>query len=51
MEMPNKAELGKQVFLTQPKAHHIKYVEKHRVVETDIFKLQEFFEGFHDADV
>ena len=51
MEMPNDAKLCKQVFLARRKAHHIKYVEKHRVVESDILKLQEFFEGCHDADV
>jgi hypothetical protein len=39
------------VFLAQLKTHRIKYAEKHRVVETDMLKLQEFFEGCHDADV
>ena len=51
MELPNDDELCEQVFLAQPKAHCIKYSEKHRVVETDMLKLQEFFEGCHDADV
>ena len=51
MELPNHTELCEQVFLAQPKAHRIKYAEKHRIVETDMLKLQEFFEGCHDADV
>ena len=51
MELPNNIELCKQVFLAQPKAHRVKYAEKHRIVETDMLKLQEFFEGCHDADV
>jgi hypothetical protein len=51
MELPNDAELCRQVFLAQLKPHCIKYPEKHRVVENDMFKLQEFFEGCHDADV
>ncbi len=51
MELPNETELCEQVFLAQPKAHRVKYAEKHRIVETDMLKLQEFFEGCHDADV
>ena len=51
MDLPNDTELCEQVFLAQPKAHRTKYAEKHWVVETDILKLQEFFEGCHDADV
>jgi hypothetical protein len=51
MAMPSKAELCKQVFLAQPKPCCIKYAEKHRVFETDIIKLQEVFEGIHDAKV
>ena len=51
MELPNDVELCKQVFLAQPKPHRIKYAEKHRVVENDMLKLQELFEGCHDADV
>jgi hypothetical protein len=51
MELPNNNELCKQEFLAQPKAHCIKYAEKHRVVETNMLKLQEFFEGCHDTDV
>ena len=51
MKLPNEAELCEQVFLAQPKAHCIKYAEKHRVIETDMLKLQEFFEGCHNADV
>ena len=51
MELPNDTELCEQVFLAQPKPHRIKYAEKHRVVETDMLKLQEFFERCHDADV
>jgi hypothetical protein len=47
MELPNEVELCEQVFLTQPKPHHIKYAEKHRVVENDMLKRQEFFEGCH----
>jgi hypothetical protein len=39
------------VFLAQPKAQRIKYAGKHRVVETNMLKLQEFFEGCRDADV
>jgi hypothetical protein len=49
MELPNYDELCEQVFLTQPKAHRIKYAEKHRVVENNMLKLQEFFEGCYDA--
>ena len=51
MEIPNDSKLCKQVFLAQPKTHCIKYAEKLRVVETDMLKLQEFFEGCHDTDV
>jgi hypothetical protein len=51
MELPVESELCEQVFLAQPKAHRIKYAEKHRVVETNTLKLQEFFEGCHDTDV
>ena len=51
MDLPVESELCEQVFLAQPKAHQVKYAEKHRVVETDMLKLQEFFEGCHDADV
>ena len=51
MELPNDTELCEQAFLAQPKSHHIKYAEKHRVVEIDMLKLQDFFEGCHDADV
>jgi len=51
MEIPNNAKLCEQVFLAQLKAHHIKYAKMHRVVETNILKLQEFFEACHDADV
>ena len=51
MTLPNDVKLCKQVFLAQPKPHHIKYAEKHRVVENDKLKLQEFFKGCHDADV
>ena len=51
IELPNDAELCEQVFLTQSKSHHIKSAEKHRVVESDILKLQEFFEGCHNTDV
>jgi len=51
MEFPNDVKLCEQVFLAQPKPHHIKYAEKHRVVKNNILKLQEFFEGCHDADV
>ena len=51
MDLPIEAEICEQVFLAQPKAHRTKYAEKHWVVETDILKLQEFFEGCHDADV
>ena len=42
MELPNDTELCEQVFLAQPKAHRIKYAEKHRIVKTDMLKLQEF---------
>ena len=42
MELPNNTELCKQVFLAQPRPHGIKYAKKHRVVETDMLKLQEF---------
>ena len=49
MELPNNAELCKQVFLAQTKSHLTKYAEKHRVVETEILKLQEFFEGCHNT--
>ena len=51
MELPNNNQLCEQVFLAQPKAHPIKYAEKHIVVETDMLKLQEFFKGCHDADL
>ena len=51
MDLPNEAELCEQVILAQSKAHCTKYPEKHRVVMTDIIKLQEFFEGCHDTDV
>jgi hypothetical protein len=51
MELPVKSKLCEQVFLSQPNTHHIKYMEEHRVVETDMLKLQEFFEGCHNADV
>ena len=51
MELPNNTELCKQVFLAQLKAHCIKYAEKHRAVENNMLKLQEFFEGCHDANV
>ena len=51
MELPNDTELCEQVFLAQPRPHRINYAEKHQVVETDMLKLQEFFEGCHDADV
>jgi hypothetical protein len=51
MDLPNNEELCKQVFLVQLTAHRIKYAEKHRVVETNMLKLQEFFEGCHDTDV
>jgi hypothetical protein len=51
MELPNNTELCKQVFIAQPKPHRIKYAKKHRVVKADMLKLQEFFEGCHDADV
>jgi len=40
MELPNNDELYKQVFFAQPKAHHIKYAEKHRVVKSDMLKLK-----------
>ncbi len=29
MELPVESELCEQVFLAQPKAHHVKYAEKH----------------------
>jgi hypothetical protein len=51
MELPNDVKLCEQVFLAQPKPHRIKYAEKHRVVKNDMLKLQEFFEGCHDADM
>ncbi len=51
MELPNDTELCEKVFLAQPKAQRIKYMEKHCIVETDMLKLQEFFEGCHNADV
>ena len=51
MELPNNTELCKQVFLTQQRPHRFKYAKKHRVVETDMLKLQEFFEGCHDDNV
>jgi hypothetical protein len=50
MGLPNSVKLCKQAFLAQPKPHRIKYAEKHRVVENDMLKLQEFFMGCHDAD-
>jgi len=51
MDLPYDVELCKQVFLAQPKPHRIKYAEKHRVGENNMLKLQDFFEGCHDADV
>ena len=49
IELPNIVELCEQVFLAQPKPHRIKYAEMHKVVENDMLKVQEFFEGCHDA--
>jgi len=51
MELPNDNKLCEQVFLAQPKAPRIKHAEKHRVVETNMLKHQEFFKGCHGADV
>lgn len=51
MDMPNNAKFSEQVFLAELKAHHIKYMEKHRVVKFDMLKLQAFFEGCHDAKI
>ena len=51
MELPNNTELCKQVLLAQPRPHRIKHAKKHRVVETDMLKLQELFDSCHDADV
>ena len=51
MELPNDTELCEQGFLAQLRPHCIKYAEKHQVVETDMLKLQEFFEGCHDANI
>ena len=45
LELPSNAELYEQVFLAQPIAHQGKYAEKHHVIETDMLKLREFFEG------
>jgi hypothetical protein len=38
------------MFLVQPKAHRIKYAEKHCVIETDILKGQVFFEDSQAAN-
>jgi hypothetical protein len=43
------AELCKQVFFLQPKPNQVKYAEKHCIVQDDILKLQEFFEGHHNT--
>ena len=51
LEIPNNEKLCKQVFLAKSWSHRTKYAKKHEVVETDMSKLQEFFEGCHDADV
>ena len=52
LELPSNAGLQKQVVLAQPKAHQGKYDKMHCLVETDMLKLQEFFEveGCHNAD-
>lgn len=38
-------------FPCSTQSSHTKYAEKQRVVETNIFKPQEFFKGCHNADV
>ena len=39
----NDAKLCEQVFLAQPKAHRGKYAKKHKVMENNMLKLQEYF--------
>jgi hypothetical protein len=43
LEILSNAELG---LLAQPKTHIGKYAEKYKVVETDLFKIQEVCEVF-----
>ena len=51
LEISDNAELCKQVFFSQPKAHQIKYVQKHCIVEDDILKLQEVMQGCIDIKI
>ena len=49
--IPDKEEWAEKIFSQQPKTHQAKYAEDHEEVETDVNKLQQFFNGCHTRDV
>ena len=51
LDLPNQHDVAEALFDAQPKAHNDKYAETHEDVETDISKLQNFFEHKHEQDV
>ena len=51
LNLPNQHDVAEALFDAQPKAHKDKYAETHEDVETDISKLQNFFEHQHEQDV